>query len=288
MRIKAHIIPQRKRGNITIVGSYRDNKTDKEVFLLASGKKVVTSLLESDRVFQHTFEEAQAYEFSFDEENFQELAVLDFWKNHPLVKTQGHENPNLIAEQFELVVKQEKIKVDFEELRKRLEVVGIVSHMSYQEQYNLLFAIGGDPREMEPMELYLAHIGLTLNGLAIAKKAEVRHFVAITGIEKQAKIYAQKAIKYGIVTKDQSVYKIGGRNAGTTIDSVVALICADSDLFENYIKPEVDKLDAAGMKKMDTLDPLDLPEEIRNLLPVTSSVEKTTIKRTLKEKKESE
>lgn len=277
MRIKAQIIPQRKRGNITIVGSYRDNKTDREVFLLASGKKVVTSLLEMDRVFQHTFEEAQPYEFSFDEENFQEVAVLDFWKNHPLVKTQGHENGNLIAEQFELVVKQEKVKVDYDELTKRLEVVGIVSRMSYQEQYNLLFAIGGDPRDMEPMELYLAHIGLTLNGLAIAKKAEVKRFIAVAGIEKQATVYAHKAIKYGIVTKDQSVYKIGGRNAGTSVDAVIALICSDSDLFENYIKPEVDKKDKEEITKFKSNEILDLPEEIMQLIPASGAVEKRKI-----------
>lgn len=277
MRIKAQIIPQRKRGNITIVGSYRDNKTDREVFLLASGKKVVTSLLEMDRVFQHTFEEAQPYEFSFDEENFQEVAVLDFWKNHPLVKTQGHENGNLIAEQFELVVKQEKVKVDYDELTKRLEVLGIVSRMSYQEQYNLLFAIGGDPRDMEPMELYLAHIGLTLNGLAIAKKAEVKRFIAVAGIEKQATVYAHKAIKYGIVTKDQSVYKIGGRNAGTSVDAVIALICSDSDLFENYIKPEVDKKDKEEITKFKSNEILDLPEEIMQLIPASGAVEKRKI-----------
>lgn len=277
MRIKAQIIPQRKRGNITIVGSYRDNKTDREVFLLASGKKVVTSLLEIDRVFQHTFEEAQPYEFSFDEENFQEVAVLDFWKNHPLVKTQGHENGNLIAEQFELVVKQEKVKVDFEELSKRLEVVGIVSRMSYQEQYNLLFAIGGDPRDMEPMELYLAHIGLTLNGLAIAKKAEVKRFISVAGVEKQATVYAHKAIKYGIVTKDQSVYKIGGRNAGTSVDAVIALISSDSDLFENYIKPEVDKKDKEEITKFKSNEILDLPEEIMQLIPASGAVEKRKI-----------
>lgn len=277
MRIKAQIIPQRKRGNITIVGSYRDNKTDREVFLLASGKKVVTSLLESDRVFQHTFEEAQPYEFSFDEANFQEIAVLDFWKNHPLVKAQGHENPNLIAEQFELVVKQEKVKVDFDELSKRLEVVGIVSRMSYQEQYNLLFAIGGDPRDMEPMELYLAHIGLTLNGLAIAKKAEVKRFMAVAGVEKQATVYAHKAIKYGIVTKDQSVYKIGGRNAGTSVDAVIALISSDSDLFENYIKPEVDKRDKEEITKFKESEILDLPDEIMQLIPANGAVEKRKV-----------
>lgn len=274
MRTKALIVPQRKRGNITIVGSYRDNKTDKELFLLASGKKVVTALLESDRVFQHTFEEAFPYEFTFDSDQFSEVAVLDFWKNHPLVKTEGHSNPNLIAEQFHLVIKQEKTKVDFDELKKRLEVVGIVSQMSYQEQYNLMFAIGGDPRDMEPMELYLALVGLNLNGLAVAKKADVKRHISIQGLEKTASIYANKAIKYGIVTRDQSVYKIGGRNAGTSVDSVIALVCADSDLFENYIKPEVDKLDQEEVVKFKEKEILDLPEEIKNLIPVSVVGEK--------------
>jgi hypothetical protein len=279
MRTKALIIPQRKRGNITIVGSYRDNKTDKELFLLASGKKVVTALLESDRVFQHTFEEAFPYEFTFDSEQFSEMAVLDFWKNHPLIKTEGHSNPNMIAEQFHLVIKQEKTKVDFDELKKRLEVVLIVSQMSYQEQYNLMFAIGGDPRDMEPMELYLALVGLNLNGLGVAKKADVKRHVSIQGLEKIASIYANKAIKYGIVTRDQSVYKIGGRNAGTSIDSVIALVCADSDLFENYIKPEVDKLDQEEVIKFKEKEILDLPEEIKNLIPVSVIGEKRKVGR---------
>jgi hypothetical protein len=279
MRTKALIVPQRKRGNITIVGSYRDNKTDKELFLLASGKKVVTALLESDRVFQHTFEEAFPYEFTFDSEQFSEMAVLDFWKNHPLIKTEGHSNPNMIAEQFHLVIKQEKTKVDFDELKKRLEVVVIVSQMSYQEQYNLMFAIGGDPRDMEPMELYLALVGLNLNGLGVAKKADVKRHVSIQGLEKIASIYANKAIKYGIVTRDQSVYKIGGRNAGTSIDSVIALVCADSDLFENYIKPEVDKLDQEEVIKFKEKEILDLPEEIKNLIPVSVIGEKRKVGR---------
>jgi hypothetical protein len=279
MRTKALIVPQRKRGNITIVGSYRDNKTDKELFLLASGKKVVTTLLESDRVFQHTFEEAFPYEFTFDSEQFTDLAVLDFWKNHPLIKTEGHINSNMISEQFHLVIKQEKTKVDFEELKKRLEVVGIVSQMSYQEQYNLMFAIGGDPRDMEPMELYLALIGLNLNGLAVAKKADVKRHISIQGLEKIASVYANKAIKYGIVTRDQSVYKIGGRNAGTSIDSVIALVCADADLFENYIKPEVDKLDQEEVTKFKEKEILDLPEEIKNLIPVSVIGEKKKVGR---------
>jgi hypothetical protein len=279
MRTKALIIPYRKSGNITIVGSYRDNNSDKEIFLLASGKKVVTSLSESDRVFQHTFEDAQSYEFTFSADDFADLAVLDFWKNHPLVKTDGYSNGNLISEQFELVVKQEKVKVDYEELMKKLSVVADISKMEYSEQYNLMFAIGGDPREMTPTELYLSLIGLTLNGLAIAKKDVVKQFLSVRAAEKIATVYANKAIKYGIVTKEQSVYKIGGRNAGTSIDSVIALINSDIDMFENYIKPEVDKYDNQELLKFETFDPLNLPDEIKDLLPVNTATEKKRVRR---------
>lgn len=279
MRTKALIIPFRKSGNITIVGSYRDGKTDKEIFLLANGKKVVTSLSESDRVFQHTFEDAQPYEFTFMPDDFVDTAVLDFWKNHPLIKTDGYRNDNLISEQFELVVKQEKVKVDYEELMKKLNIVSEVSKMEYSEQYNLMFAIGGDPREMSQIELYLSLIGLTLNGLAIAKKDVVKQFLSVRASEKIATVYANKAIKYGIVVKEQSVYKIGGRNAGTSIDSVIALIQSDSDMFENYIKPEVDKYDKNELLKFETFDPLNLPDEIKDLLPVSTASEKRKITR---------
>ena len=129
------------------------------------------------------------------------------------------------------------------------------------------------------MELYLALVGLNLNGLGVAKKAEVKRHISIQGLEKVATIYANKAIKYGIVTRDQSVYKIGGRNAGTSIDSVIALVCADADLFENYIKPEVEKLDNQEVTKFREKEILDLPEEIKNLIPVSVMGEKKKVGR---------
>ena len=51
---------------------------------------------------------------------------------------------------------------------------------------------------------------------------------------------------------------------------------SDNDLFENYIKPEVDKKDADELEATNTLDPLDLPEEIADLLPVSETPKKTT------------
>lgn len=279
MRIKAQITPQRTRGSVTIVGSYRDKKTDKEKYLLSNGKKVVLTLDEKDRVFQHTFEAGYPLSFSFDDNDFVDLAVIEFWKNHPLVKTEGYDNPNFVAEQFIFEIKEEKVRVDYEALISKLNCVENVSKMTGMERRDLTFALGSDPRGMSDKEVYLHLIGLTLSGIAIAKRDIVSTYLSIRSNERIATIYANKAVSYGIVKKEGSVYKIGGRNAGMNIDSVVSLILSDSDLFENYIKPEVDKLDSMEVKNTETVDELNIPQELADLLPVNTSSEKKEAKK---------
>lgn len=274
MRIKAQLIPQRTRGNISIVGSYRDKKTDKELFLLANGKKVVTSIDEKERVYQYTFESSYPITFTFDTEDFSEKAVIEFWKNHPLVKTEGYDNPNLVSEQFVFEIKEERIRVEYEVLLEKLNCVSKVSSMTEKERFDLTFALGSDPRGMSNKEVYLHLIGLTLNGIAIAKYSFVSNYLQIRSNERIATIYANKAIQYGIVNKEGSVYKIGGKNAGTTIDAVISMILADADLFENYIKPEVDKYDSDEFSNVQLIDTLDLPKEILDVLPISSATEK--------------
>lgn len=286
MRIKAQITPQRTRGSVTIVGSYRDKKTDKEKYLLSNGKKVVLVLDEKDRVFQHTFEAGYPLSFTFDDNDFVDLAVIEFWKNHPLVKTEGYENPNFVAEQFVFEIKEEKVRVDYEALISKLSCVENVSKMTGLERRDLTFALGSDPRGMSDKEVYLHLIGLTLSGIAIAKRDLVSTYLSVRSNERIATIYANKAVSYGIVKKEGSVYKIGGRNAGMNIDSVVSLILSDSDLFENYIKPEVDKFDSMEVKNIETVDELSIPQELADLLPVNTSIEKKEAKKVGRKKEE--
>ena len=273
MRIKALLIPQRTKGNVSIVGSYRDKKTDKEMYLMMSGKKVVTMLEESDRVYQYTFEEGFPLTLNLDNEDFQEKAVIQFWKNHPLVFTDGYVNPNLIAQQFKFEIKEERIQNEFNELIGRLECIGQVSSMSYEEQMNLAFALGSNPRNMSAMEVYLHLVGLTLNGIAIARKDYVKNYLGVRSNERSATVYANKAITYGIVEKDGPVFKVGGRNAGTSVDSVVAAMLSDVDMFENYVKPEVDRMEKAEMveTKTNIEDSLELPSELKDLIPVVTA-----------------
>lgn len=279
MIIKAQIIPLTVRGNVTLVGSYRDKETDKEFFLNHSGKKVLTSLDETDRVFQHTFQDGYPLTITLDVEDFAQKAVIDFWKKHPLIKTDGFSNKNFISEQFHFIIKEEKVAIDYETIMSKLETVSIVSNMNLLERFNLCFALGGDPRDMSEKELYLSLIGLTLNGIAIAKREEVKNFISIKQNEKEATVYANKAVSYGVIKKEGSVYKVGGRNLGSSIDSVYAMLLSDNDLFENYVKPEVDKKEKEQLVIENLDKELEIPQEILNLLPVNSATEKKRVTR---------
>jgi hypothetical protein len=280
MRIKAQLIPQRTRGNISIVGSYRDKKNDKELFLMHSGKKVVSHLEENERVFQYSFESGYPLTLSFDDEDFSDKSVIEFWKNHPLVFTEGYTNPNLVSEQFTFEIKEERIKVEYEALLSKLECVSIVSSMTDRERRDLVFALGSDPRGMSSKELYIHLIGLTMNGIAIAKRDSVFVFRKVRGEERVATIYANKAVQLGIVRQEGVVYKIGGRNLGTTIDAVVSAIIADSELFENYIKPEVDRLEKDELSQIETIGELELPKGFENLIPAITAAEKKSTPKT--------
>jgi hypothetical protein len=281
MRLRAQLIPQRTRGSVTIVGSYRDRKTDKELFLLSSGKKVVSHLQENERVFQHSFESGYPLEMSFDESDFQERSVVEFWKNHPLVKTDGYTNPNLVSEAFSFEIKDEKIRVDYDVILSKLNCVSIVSTMTDKERRDLCFSLGSDPRGMTFKEVYIHLIGLRLEGIAIAKRESVFVYNQVRGVERIATIYANKALQYGVVKQEGVVYKVGGRNLGSSIDAVISAILSDGELFENYIKPEVDRLEKDELSQIETIgnESLELPAELENLIPAITGADKKKIPR---------
>lgn len=274
MRKKYRLNPKRQNGNISIVGSYKDKRTDKEVFLISGGKKVVNSLDEKDKVYSYVFESGLPLELSYDPDDFKDQAVIDFWKNHPLVETDGYDNPNFVMTEFTLEIKEEIIDYNYNLLMDEIRCIAEVIDMTEEQRRDLTFALGYDPREFSNKEVFLNLIGIDLDGYAIEDMDLVMNYLKIKGSEKTATVYANKAIVYGIIRKEGSVYKISGRNAGTTIDSVISFLVTDKDVFENYIKPEVDKLDSSPEIKAQEVDPLDLPDEIKNLIPATEAKKK--------------
>lgn len=277
MITQVKIIPVRKRGNVTIAGSYIDSTTGKTVHLLADGKKVVTQLDAGDRIFQYTFESGIPLVLKLDTDDYGDQQVISFWKKHPLVQTAGLINPNLMNPTFEFEIHNDRVKVDYEAVVSKLKCVQVVSSMNPRERRDLAFALGSDPREMVDMEVFVHLIGLTLDGIAIARRDQVARFSEVRSIERQVTIYANKAIKYGLVTRDGAVYRVGGRNLGGSVDSVIATLLADNELYENYIRPEVDRVDKDELAQAQEInDPIlaGLPEGLAELIPAVSSNEK--------------
>ena len=64
MRKKYRIVPRRKNGNISIIGSYKEKRTDKELFLISGGKKVVSTIDEKDKIYSYVFENGMHLELS--------------------------------------------------------------------------------------------------------------------------------------------------------------------------------------------------------------------------------
>lgn len=277
MITQVKIIPLRKRGSVTITGSYVDSKTGRHVYLIADGRKVVGQLDQGDRIFQHTFENGMPLTVKFDDSEYGDQQIINFWKNHPLVQTAGYVNPNIMLPTFEFEIRNERVKVDYDAVVSKLKCVQTVSQMNVRERRDLCFALGSDPRDMNDMEIYVHLIGLTLDGIAIAKRDQVSKFTAVRKVEQAATIYANKAIKYGIVIRDGAVYRVGGRNLGGSVDSVIATLLADEEFFDNYIRIEVDRIDKDELAQAELIDdPLlaGLPEGLAELLPVNSSLEK--------------
>jgi hypothetical protein len=272
MIITASLTPLQRRGNITILGSYKDKETDKEMFLSQSGKRVMTTVSEGEKVFSYTFENGIPMEFKFDTEDFGHKSVIDFWKNHPLVFCDGHHNKNIISESFVFEIKEERIHVEYEYLLERLKATSIISGMTFEEQRSLSFALGGDPVGMTPEELYLDLIGNDLDGYGAQSYDEINVYTSIRESERNAQVYANKAISYGIINKEGSVFKVSGRNIGSDVDSVVALLMSDKDLFENYVKPEVDKHDKKELSSAPV--EMEIPEELKHLIPASTASEK--------------
>lgn len=266
------LIPTRK-GESVLPSSYM-GKDEVTHYLVANGKKVVVQLLADHKTHIFRSMNGRPIEITI-EDNASGNAVLNWLKNHPVVYTDGHHNPNATgAHTFELSIKQEKVIVDFERLTTKLKVLSIINSMDPEAIYDMAFAIGGNPQGMDMKELYLYMVGVNLDGKAMAFANDVLNLGKITNREREAKTFAQKAINYGIVDKVDGVFKVAGNTAGRTINDVVALLMGNSDLYENFVKPEVGKFDKDAHKVVKTFNMDDIREQVIDVIPV-EAVKKT-------------
>jgi len=235
------IIP---KGSFTLIGEYKDKKSRKHLFLVDEGKRVVTNYeVDDHRVHSISLTDGQPVVIEYDDDVPHELAIVSFLKNHPFCITEGYSNPNYVKDIFRIRLQHEKTELDVAAMESNLEIAIKVLSMTFEQKYDLAFALGINPSGMTHSELIVMLVGANLTGSAISDTETFNHFYNAIDSNKKAYIYANKAIALGIVPFMDGYYKVGGRTIGATHRDVVDLCMSDREFFNGFIVPEVNKLD---------------------------------------------
>lgn len=252
---KLLIDPVIPKGSFVLTGEYKDKKSRKNLYLVEEGRKVVTDYEVDDyRIHTIHIADGQPVTIEYDDSIKSELAIVDFLKNHPLCSTEGYVNPNLVRSMFNIRLAHEKIELDLESMERNMENALKVLSMSFEDKYNLAFALGLNPKGMTHSELVINLVGANLTGLAIREHNTFNIFYNSMDSNKKAYVYANKAVALGIVTSSNGYFKVGGRTIGTSVKDVVDLCLSDKEFFNGFIVPEVNRNDEAPEESLNDFE----------------------------------
>ena len=250
------------KSTYTLQGSYYDKLTRKHLYCVENGKRVVSDFEHdgSYKQFDILLNDSAIYTLEYDDSNPYELAVVDFYMNHPLVFTEAHENPNLINALFSCVQQHKIVETEVTHMSENLDIALKCLALSFEEKHDLAFALGIDARSLTHKELVSRLIGPNLTGEAVARKNVFNHFYESIGADRMTKVYAQKAITLGIIKLENGFYRVGGRTLGSSERDVIDMCHSDKDFFYGFIKSEVDKEISAPSDKLDDMSKGDVTE----------------------------
>ena len=244
------------KGSATLVGNYYDKKTRKNLYLVDGGKRVCTETdYDDDKIHNILISDGQVHTHEYDDAIKSELAIVEFFKNHPLCRTVGSTNPNLVNALFTIIIHHEVVEKDIFELDRNLDIAIETLKLSFEEKYELAFALSLDPRGMTHKDLVIALVGPNLLGKAIVEHDSFDMYMRGVESDRKAKVYANKAIMAGIIPFTDGYYRVAGRTLGATQRDVVDVCVTDKEYFYSFIVPEVDKINAAPSAKQDDYKP---------------------------------
>jgi hypothetical protein len=250
------------KGTYTLQGSYYDKTTRKHLYCVENGKRVISDFEQdgSFKQFDVLLNDAAIYTLEYDDQNAHELAVVDFYMNHPLVETKGHTNSNLINALFTCVLQHKIIDNEVETLNENMDIALKCLALSFEEKHDLAFALGIDARSLTHKELISRLIGPNLTGDAITRKNVFLHYYTSIESDSNLKVYAHKALTLGIIKLENGFYRVGGRTLGSNERDVIDMCHSDKDFFYGFIKVEVDKHISAPSEKLDDMTKADITE----------------------------
>ncbi len=277
---EAKLVLNKEKGSAYFPGTYQD-KSNTNRILLKDKSKAVTALETNEESFRRTVNAGEILSFLI-EDSPQGKSIVKWLKEHPLVVTEGFDNPNRSGEpKFTLIIEHEKIDQDFANLRAQLTVISRITDMNDEELIDMAYALGGNPSKQDEKAIALSLIGSSLNGIAVSTlKSDGKsgleraiEYFKMKKYESEALIYAKKAILNNIIIKEGTGYKVGNTHLGSTVAEIVAVFRTDADLFEGYVKREVDKIDEGAViarRNNKTFDPENLPDHLKEIIPAVA------------------
>lgn len=250
------------KGTYTLQGGYYDKVSRRHLFCVENGKRVVSDL-EMDSSFKQfdiLLNDTAVFTLEYDDREGYELAVVDFYRNHPLVITEKYDNPNLISPLFTCVLQHEIVENEVTNMSENLDVALKCLALEFSEKHDLAFALGIDARGLTHKELISRLIGPNLTGEAIVRKNVFNHFYESIDVDRNIKVYAQKAITLGIIKNENGFYRVGGKTLGSSERDVLDMCNSDKDFFYGFIKVEVDKYVTEPSEKLDDMSKEDVTE----------------------------
>lgn len=256
------------KGTYTLQGGYYDKVSRKQLHIVENGKRVISDFdeLDGQRQFDILFSDGATFTLEYDDENKHELAVVDFYANHPLVFCAGHKNPNSINPLFTMVLQHQVVENEIELMNENLDVALKCLSLSFEEKHDLAFALGIDARGMTHKELVSRLIGPNLTGDAVSRKNVFEHYYNAIDSDRKVKVYVNKAISLGIITLENGYYRVGGRTLGSQERDVVDMCNSDKEFFYGFIVPETDKHISDPAKELNDFGSKDITTTVKDKL----------------------
>lgn len=271
--VEIKLLAKGTKGSRMFRGEYKD-ALGNTWYLINDGRKAVQQITAEEKVYTRSVAPGTPLIFNLDETKASAFdGVMKFIKNHPNVASEGHDNPNLSLELFELIIPAEKTSMSYVRTITKLAVASKIYNMEDDELAEVAFALGGDARGKDKYELFNYLVGEQLNGLATANADSFIQYQKMNSAVSIALLYANKAHRYGVITKENELYKCNERILGNSISQVADAFRSDSDLFDGYIKKEVDRFDQDAKAKIvkNTIDMSSLPQELIDEIPAVVS-----------------
>lgn len=260
-------------------GKYYDKEKGQTITLL-NNYGVVTSdrvLAANETVWIQWFKtNAPTFVLTWDDEkeNGKKIAEwVKYLKRHDNIKCDGNTNA-VKAPQFKLVDSRQVYVERADAIKTKLAVGNLINNMRASQLMEVAYFTGANPIGKTTEQIFAELCDFDL-GKCMVNPA--RFLAEWKAPDRSHTVYAKKAVTLEIIKLDNGVYKFNNASIGGTHDEIVVFLKNNPDLYDNYIKKQVQAEDRL---------PVSINEDIlvSDILDKKPKTESTSTKKTETEK----